>query len=178
MRVGRRVGTWALALLGALIALACSSSGTTNGTGGATGSGGNGATSGSGGAGGSAASSGTGGGTGGGVSCVQLGGQCQCAGGCGTGYHSAGAADCPQPCAGCGSCSEECCVPDASDAGTDGSLFEQCGSGVCPPEPPSSGAACNQPGLCCEYNPKGSVFTGCTCESTGWSCGAASVCCP
>lgn len=169
-----------LAWLAALAACACSGSGGTTGTGGTGGaasSGGTGAVSGGGGNSGNGASAGTGGGSGGSVSCAALGGQCQCAGGCSTGFHSAGAADCPQPCAGCGACSQECCVPDAADSGTDaGSLFEQCGSGVCPPDPPGSGAACNSPGLCCGYTPPGSVYTGCTCGATGWTCVLAGAC--
>ena len=57
--------------------------------------------------------------------CLLAGGQCGCAGGCPTGTHHGAFTDdnaCPQPCDGCGACSEWCCLPDvpASDAGKDG----------------------------------------------------------
>jgi hypothetical protein len=58
------------------------------------------------------------------ASCVVAGGQCGCAGGCPGGTHHGSAAEdnsCPQPCDGCGACSEWCCLPDlASDAGDAG----------------------------------------------------------
>jgi hypothetical protein len=55
--------------------------------------------------------------------CMTGGGTCGCAGGCAPGFkHGTAAQDnaCPQPCDGCGACSEWCCVPDpttTSDAG-------------------------------------------------------------
>ena len=58
--------------------------------------------------------------------CLEAGGQCQCAGGCNPGFHHGTFKDdnaCPQPCPGCGGCSQWCCVPDpdaGSDAVTDG----------------------------------------------------------
>lgn len=117
MRHLRSVTLLALVLAGATVTLACSSSDDGGGSGGSGGSSG---AAGSGGSSGSGASSGAGGGSGGSVvSCAQLGGDCQCAGGCDLGFHSAGQADCPQPCAGCGACSMWCCVPDGADAGAD-----------------------------------------------------------
>jgi hypothetical protein len=57
--------------------------------------------------------------------CLLAGGQCGCAGGCPAGMHHGSGTDdnaCPQPCDGCGACSEWCCLPDvpATDAGADG----------------------------------------------------------
>ncbi|MEZ4220057.1 MAG: hypothetical protein R3B13_03940 [Polyangiaceae bacterium] len=96
----------------------------------------------SGGSGGSGGQSGTGGGTGDaqvpGQGCAKAGGMCGCAGGCNPGYHPAPSpllSDCPQPCDTCGGCSQECCLPDATDGGVDagcqGSFSCLCGNAVC-----------------------------------------------
>lgn len=164
-----------LGLVQLSLPIGCSSSENSEGagSGGSAGSAGS-ATGGA--TGGNGASSGTGG-SGATTSCADLGGQCQCAGGCETGFHSAGLVDCPQPCDGCGACGQECCVPDVSDAGADGSLFSQCGDGgTCPVDLPAAGSPCT-PTLCCEYNPPGSIFTACSCDPvSGWVCTAAGVC--
>ena len=63
--------------------------------------------------------------------CQQAGGICGCSGGCSTGYHAAPAPllnQCPQPCANCGACSMQCCLPD--DAGV-GAPEAGSGGGVC-----------------------------------------------
>jgi hypothetical protein len=59
-----------------------------------------------------------------GNACLEAGGTCGCAGGCPMGsMHGTVAQDnaCPQPCPGCGACSQWCCLPaptsDAGDAG-------------------------------------------------------------
>ncbi len=77
-----------------------------------------------------------------GQGCVQAGGVCGCAGGCDPGYHLAPAPltnDCPQPCDTCGGCSQQCCLPNAAEAGSDaggdggctGSFSCLCGNPVC-----------------------------------------------
>lgn len=53
------------------------------------------------------------------LTCADVGGTCGCAGTCAD-PHPDSYSLCPQPCDGCGACSEECCVPDAVDAGGTG----------------------------------------------------------
>ncbi|MBK7584773.1 MAG: hypothetical protein IPI67_31865 [Myxococcales bacterium] len=121
--------------LAAFGAVACGSSGSGDtGSGGSSGAGGTGASSGAGGGAADAQSDAPPPGEG----CAKAGGTCGCAGGCGPGFHSAPGPllyDCPQPCDTCGACSQECCLPDVADAGSDGgcegSFSCLCGTAVC-----------------------------------------------
>jgi hypothetical protein len=63
--------------------------------------------------------------------CVDAGGTCGCAGSCNEGYAVAPEplrSQCPQPCAECGGCSQECCLPvDAGTTGCTGTFECPCG---------------------------------------------------
>lgn len=86
--------------------------------------------------------------------CVIAGGVCGCAGGCSPGYHPAPAPlldACPQPCDGCGACSQQCCLPD--DAGVPSS----CGGATCTGGERCIHPCCGGAGPVCEPLPDGGV---------------------
>lgn len=103
-----------------------SATGGSAGNGGAgAGAGGSGNSSGRAGAGGAAGSTASGGAAGTPTACAEAGGTCECSCGTGTAEVLSLMTGCPQPCALCGGCSMQCCVPTA-----DGGTFP-CGSQVC-----------------------------------------------
>jgi hypothetical protein len=133
-----------------------------NGTGNSAGIGGNatGGSVGSGGAGGSGGSQAN--------NCTRAGGICECACGSGTVATPALANTCPQPCPGCGRCSDQCCVPSPIVCGTATCTVNQICVHPCsgtPPEPPPR--CVDIPSSC-----NGTVSCGCLSNV----CGGAGTC--
>ena len=66
--------------------------------------------------------------------CEAAGGVCGCAGGCNPGFHPAPSPlldMCPQPCDGCGACSQWCCLPDDAGTPADAGVRSECGTETC-----------------------------------------------
>lgn len=119
-------------------------------------------------------------GSGPGATCAAAGGTCDCAGGCATGSHPAEPPlrdMCPQPCDGCGACSQWCCLPDEPlDAGA----AAACGEETCTGDARCIRPCCGGPPVECVPLPDGGACapSATPCSLPGGGDGCATPCTP